>query len=193
MQKEGKMQRLFTLLIIVSAVFFAKHSQCCGQVMADTSSARKTSSELMTIEQLIKDARANVGFIGNKELIARINANPKLVLIDVRTKEEYDAAHMKGATWLERGIAEFTLSRTLRDPDAEIVVYCMKGNRSALVAKKLEQMGYHNVKSHVGLESWIADGYSLYNFLGEIKVVSMRKLNAATNPVEFYLDKKVSE
>lgn len=187
------MQRLFTIFSFVLAVIFINNPKCMGQGMPDTASARGESSELMTIEQIIKDARANVKFIDNNELIARINANPRLVLIDVRTKEEYDAAHMKGATWLERGVAEFTLSRTLRDPDAEIVVYCMKGNRSALVAKKLEQMGYHNVKSHVGLESWIADGYSLHNYLGEIKIVSLRKLNAATNPVEYYLDKKLIE
>ena len=185
------MDRVFTFFALLALLFGIQLSQCFGQGTPDSTTTRGATRGLMTIDQLIKDSRADVGFIGNKELIARINANPKLVLIDVRTKEEYDAAHMKGATWLERGIAEFTLSRTLRDADAEIVVYCLKGNRSALVAKKLEQMGYRNVKSHVGLESWIADGYSLFNYMGEIKIVSLRKLNAATNTVEYYLDKKI--
>lgn len=185
------MKRFFTIISVIALFFGINFAKCLGQGLADTNAMHNATQGLLTIDKLIKEARANVKFIGNKELIARINANPKLVLIDVRTKEEYDAAHMKGATWLERGIAEFTLSRTLRDADAEIVVYCLKGNRSALVVKKLEQMGYRNVKSHVGLESWIADGYSLFNYLGEIKIVSLRKLNAATNPVEYYLDKKI--
>jgi rhodanese-related sulfurtransferase len=145
---------------------------------------------LMTIQQLIKDAREGVDFINNDELLQRINANPKLILIDVRGKDEFDAGHFKGATWLDRGVVEFTLARTLRDPNAEIIVYCLKGNRSALVVKALKRMGYKNVKSHIGLEYWVNAGLPIYNFLGEVKIVKLRELNAATNPVDFYLDKK---
>ena len=60
-----------------------------------------------------------IDFISNEELIKRINVNPKLILIDVRAKEEYDVGHLKGATWVERGIAEFTLARMLRDTNAD--------------------------------------------------------------------------
>lgn len=164
---------------------------CLSQNISDKAlSATDTTKTLMTIEQLIKDAREGVCFIGNEELIQRINANPKLVLIDVRTKEEYDAGHFKGATWIDRGIVEFTMARTLLDPDAEIIVYCLKGNRSALVVKTLKRMGYKNVKSHIGLEYWVNAGLSIFNFLGEVKIVKLRELNAATNPVDYYLDKK---
>jgi len=155
-----------------------------------TISTPDSATSLMTIQQLIKDAREGVDFIGNEELILRIDSNPKLILIDVRGKDEYDAGHLKGATWIDRGVVEFTLARTLRDPNAEIIVYCLKGNRSALVVKTLKRMGYTNVKSHVGLEFWINAGLPIYNFLGEIKNLKLRELNAATNPVEFYLDKK---
>jgi rhodanese-related sulfurtransferase len=155
-----------------------------------TKSVSDTGGNLKTIEQVIQASREGVEFIGNKELIERINANPKLVLIDVRTKDEYDAGHLKGSTWLERGIAEFTMARTLRDPDAEIIVYCLKGNRSALVVKALRKMGYRNVKSHTGLEEWFKAGLPVYNYLGEVKMVQQRPLNAATNPVEYYADKK---
>lgn len=145
---------------------------------------------LMTIEQLIKDAREGVEFIGNEELIKRINDNPKLILLDVRTKDEYDAGHLKGATWVERGVAEFTLARTLREPNAEIIVYCQKGNRSALVVKTLQRMGYKNVKSHVGLEEWMKADLPIYNFLGEVKMVKPRELNANIYPIDYYMDKK---
>ncbi|HEX2968239.1 MAG TPA: rhodanese-like domain-containing protein [Bacteroidales bacterium] len=144
----------------------------------------------MTIEQLIKEARDGIDFIDNDELIRRINANPRLILIDVRGKDEYDAGHLKGATWLDRGVAEFTLARTIRDPKAEIIVYCLKGNRSALVVKILKHMGYENVKSHIGLEHWANAGLPIYNFLGEINGIKLRELNAATNPVDYYMNKK---
>jgi phage shock protein E len=148
------------------------------------------AEELLTIEQVIKDSHEGVEYIGNDDLLKRIDANPKLILLDVRTKDEYDAGHLKGATWLERGVAEFTLARTLRDPNAEIVVYCKGGNRSGLVVKALKRVGYKNVKAHVGFDKWAEAGLSFYNYLGEMKAVKLREINAATNPIEFYLDKK---
>jgi len=175
------------LTILLSAILLAMEF-CSAQNNAVP--VPDSAQALMTIQQLIKDAREGIDFINNDDLIQRINANPKLILIDVRGKDEYDAGHFKGATWLDRGVVEFTLARTLRDPDAEIIVYCLKGNRSALVAKTLKHMGYKNVKSHIGLEYWINAGLPICNFLGEIKSIKLRELNAATNPVEFYLDKK---
>ena len=178
------MKRIFSPLFPMLFAMELCYSQNNIAIIPDT------AQTLMTIQQLIKDAREGVDFISNEELIQRINANPKLILIDVRGKDEYDAGHLKGATWLDRGVVEFTLARTLRDPNAEIIVYCLKGNRSALVVKTLKRMGYKNVNSHIGLEFWINAGLPIYNFLGEIKSIKLRELNAATNPVEFYLDKK---
>jgi len=190
------MKKLLSILVFANVCIIA-FSQTTGEnIMQDSDkqtsviSIPDSTQSLMTIQQLIKDARESIDFISNEELIDRINANPKLVLLDVRTKEEYDAGHLKGATWLERGIAEFTLSRTLRNSNAEIIVYCLKRNRSALVTKTLKRMGYQNVKTHVGLEEWIKEGHSIYNFLGEIKVVKLREINAATNPIDFYMEKK---
>jgi rhodanese-related sulfurtransferase len=145
---------------------------------------------LITIDDVIKDARAGVEFLGNEALIRRIQANPKLVLLDVRTQEEYLAGHLKGATWMERGVAEFRLARTLRDRGAEIVVYCGVGNRSALVVKALKRLGYKNVRSHVGFNHWVAAGHSFFNLLGEAKMVKLQPLNAAMQPVDYYQDKR---
>lgn len=178
------MKKIVIILFIKLFAMELCYSQNSAVTVPDTAQA------LMTIQQLIKDAREGVDFINNDELIQRINANSKLILIDVRGKDEFDAGHLKGATWLDRGVVEFTLARTLRNPNAEIIVYCLKGNRSALVVKTLKRMGYKNVKSHIGLEYWINAGLPIYNFLGGIKSLKLRELNAATNPVEFYLDKK---
>ncbi len=181
------MKKILFVVIFLNLYIIA-YSQ---QKVENHSPKTDTVRSLMTIEQLIKDSREGVEFIGNKELIERINSNPKLVLIDVRTKDEYDAGHLKGSTWLERGIVEFTLARTLRDPNAEIIVYCLKGNRSALVVKVLKRMGYSNVKSHIGLEEWFKASLPIYNYLGEVKMVKPQNLNAATNPVVYDSNKKL--
>ena len=111
---------------------------------------------LLTIEQVVKEAHDGVEYMGNDELVKRINANPKLILLDVRTKEEYDAGHLKGATWVERGVAEFVLARTLRDPGAEVVVYCKGGNRSGLVVKALKRVATHQQSWSADVGGWLA-------------------------------------
>ncbi len=171
-------------------VFILTFVSLCMAAYSQTNNNTDTTKSLKTIKEVIEDSREGVEFIDNTELIKRINANPKLILLDVRNKEEYDAGHLKGATWLERGLVEYTMARTLREPDAEIIVYCAKGNRSAQVVKALKNMGYKNVKSHTGLEKWAEEGYSIYNYLGEIKVVKLREVNSATNPINYYQEKK---
>jgi rhodanese-related sulfurtransferase len=153
-------------------------------------SAPGSEARVRTIEEVIRDAREDVETIDNEQLSKRIVANPKLVLIDVRTKQEFDAGHLKGATWIERGVLEFTLARTLRDPDAEIILYCGKSNRSALAAKALKRMGYRNVRSHLGFEAWVEAGLPFHNFLGEARMIKLAKINAATTPIDLYQDKK---
>lgn len=177
------MKKLLFVLFLFNTCIYAYSQENTDKPVSE--------KELKTIKDVVEDAREGVVFVDNNELIKRIKDNQKLILLDVRSKEEYDAGHLKGATWMERGVVEFTMARTVRDADAEIIVYCMKSNRSALVVKALKQMGYKNVKSHIGMDGWIKDGNSIYNYLGEIKVVKQREVNAATNPIDYYLDKKI--
>lgn len=147
-------------------------------------------NQLKTIEQLIKEAHEDVNYINIDEMKERIKKNNRLVLVDVRTKQEFDAAHIKGSAWIERGIAEFVLVRSLPDPKAEIVVYCKQGNRTGLVIKALRKAGYVNVAGlEGGFDEWVHRGNTVHNFLGEFKMVNPVKINASSFGVELYRDK----
>ena len=146
---------------------------------------------LKSIDQVIADAQAGVEFITGKELTKRIAANPKLVLLDVRTEKEFSAAHLKGAAWVERGVAEFVLVRQLADPDAEIVVYCKVGNRTGLTIKALKEAGYRNVVGlQGGFDEWAKLGNAVHNYLGEFRLVKPITRNASSAAVDFYEDKQ---
>ncbi len=139
---------------------------------------------LMTIEEVVAAATADESLISNDDLKARMSANAGLFLIDVRSKQEFDGGHMPGAVWMERGIVEFRLARMERDADREIVITCAVGNRSTLVARVLRDMGYRRVASHVGFNMWAADGLPIETYLGEMRMVAQRQLNAATNATQ---------
>jgi rhodanese-related sulfurtransferase len=71
-------------------------------------------------------------------------------LIDVREDNEWEADHAAGAEHMGRGIIERDIEKAVPDKDAELVLYCGGGYRSALAADNLQKMGYTNVFSLAG-------------------------------------------
>ena len=152
--------------------------------------AAEKGSSIKTIAELKQQALAGVAMLSNTQLKARIENNSNLVLLDVRTEQEYTAGHIKGAAWIQRGIVEFVLARSLRDPQQEIIVYCKKGYRSGLVVKALREMGYSNINSHAGFDQWLADGNSYENYHGESRLISPVEKTAAGFQPDYVKPKK---
>jgi rhodanese-related sulfurtransferase len=71
-------------------------------------------------------------------------------LIDVREDNEWEASHAAGAEHMGRGIIERDIEKAVPEKDAELVLYCGGGYRSALAADNLQKMGYTNVFSMAG-------------------------------------------
>lgn len=81
------------------------------------------------------------------------------ILIDVREDGEWDAGHARGAIHIGKGVIERDIEQKIPDADAEIILYCGGGFRSALAASSLQQMGYRNVASMAGgWRAWQAAG-----------------------------------
>ena len=81
------------------------------------------------------------------------------ILIDVREDSEWDAGHARGATHIGKGVIERDIEQKIPDADAEIILYCGGGFRSALAASSLQKMGYRNVASMAGgWRAWEAAG-----------------------------------
>lgn len=81
------------------------------------------------------------------------------ILIDVREDSEWDAAHARGAIHIGKGVIERDIEKRIPDQNAEIILYCGGGYRSALAAKAIGEMGYRNVRSMAGgWRAWLAAG-----------------------------------
>ena len=88
---------------------------------------------------------------------ARMDSGDTIVILDVRTQEEYDAGHIAGAILVPNETIADKQPALLPDLDAEILVYCRSGNRSAQAAKKLIAIGYTNVVDFGGIIDWPYD------------------------------------
>lgn len=83
-----------------------------------------------------------------------IQANPAAIILDVRTKAEYDRKHIPNALLLpieELRSGNFT---KLPDKDAVILIYCWTGRRAEDSAEILVEHGYTKVAEFGGLVDW---------------------------------------
>ena len=88
---------------------------------------------------------------------ARMDSGDEIIVLDVRTQEEYDAGHIAGAILIPNETIIDKQPELLPDLNAEILVYCRSGNRSAQAAKKLIAIGYTNVVDFGGIIDWPYD------------------------------------
>lgn len=72
------------------------------------------------------------------------------VLLDVRERDEYEAGHIEGAQLCSRSQLEEAISTLVPDKHTPIVCYCGGGNRGAVAADALQQLGYDQVRSIEG-------------------------------------------
>jgi molybdopterin/thiamine biosynthesis adenylyltransferase/rhodanese-related sulfurtransferase len=93
------------------------------------------------------------------------------VVIDVREQDEYVQGFIPGSKWIPRGFLEMRIEDAVPERDREIILYCAGGNRSALSARALKEMGYTNVKSLAGgFAAWKRAGHE-----AEIPVVMSKE------------------
>ena len=100
--------------------------------------------------KLVAEAKKHVNEISVAEARAKLAANPKAVLLDVREDHEWQAGHATEAAHLGKGILERDLEKLHPDPNTEIIMYCGGGFRSALTCDAAQKMGYKNVHSLIG-------------------------------------------
>lgn len=89
-----------------------------------------------------------------KQAKARMDSGDAIIILDVRTQEEFNAGHIAGAILIPNETILDEQPALLPDLDAEILVYCRSGNRSAQSANKLIAIGYTNVYDFGGIIDW---------------------------------------
>ncbi|MFM7841066.1 MAG: rhodanese-like domain-containing protein [Nitrospira sp.] len=93
---------------------------------------------------------------------AKCDRGEQFHFVDVREESEFAADRAKGARHIGRGVLERDIEGLIPNKQAEIILYCGGGFRSALAADSLGQMGYTNVTSmEGGIRAWRTAGYAI--------------------------------
>lgn len=78
----------------------------------------------------------------------------KVTIVDVRTKDEFDEAHIPDAVNVPNEEIGSEQPKEFPDKDDVLIVYCRTGVRSKQASDKLVEMGYENVYDMGGIVDW---------------------------------------
>jgi rhodanese-related sulfurtransferase len=111
-------------------------------------------------EKFVEEANKVVDAKKPEEAKKWLTEKSDCVLLDVRTEQEIkEQGAIEGALVMEYGKVPFNITKKVHNADAPFLVVCKQGGRSALIAKMLSEMGYHDVH-HIegGILAWKKQG-----------------------------------
>jgi rhodanese-related sulfurtransferase len=126
---------------------------------------------------LVADCLPHINEVFPWDLEDELKQNPDILLIDINEPYEYSLAHIPEAINVPRGILESacdygydeTVPKLAGGREKTIIVTCRSGNRSALAAHTMQQMGFKNVRSlKTGLRGWNDNDSSLKDYQNDI-------------------------
>jgi rhodanese-related sulfurtransferase len=91
--------------------------------------------------------------ISPKDAYERLKSKEDIILLDVRTQEEYEEKHIPNSINIPLNLLA-QVEKKLPDKNKTIFVYCLSGSRSATASKLLSKFGYTNIYNMGGINSW---------------------------------------
>ena len=118
---------------------------------------------MKTFDDLVAEASTHITELMPWDLVAKIEQNEPVLLIDVREADEFRSMHIANAINIPRGILEAASEqgydesnpKLINARNQEVVVICRSGKRSCLAAYTLQQLGFNKALSlKTGLRGW---------------------------------------
>ena len=134
------------LAVLVVSLGLAACSNSDATTSPETTVARSTESV----------APAGIRVVAPEEAAATIADPPAdLVILDVRTLEEFEDGHIEGAVMLDFYRDDFADELAKFDPDVPYVLYCRSGNRSSQARAIMSDLGFQSVEDvEGGIVGW---------------------------------------
>lgn len=107
----------------------------------------------MKIQQITKEIRNafarhlfryddQITYMEAREMMRK---NPLAILIDVRSKQEYDEYHLDGAICIPTYELANEITKIIDNKEQTIIIYCQSGGRSRKAISLLRKMGYQSL------------------------------------------------
>ena len=124
---------------------------CLGLLMAWSGAA--AAQQHATVEKAAKQTSA-------EQLQEALGKNLKILVVDVRSPQEFRTGHIPGAVNIPIDNLATTLEEMKVLKDTTLVTMCERGGRSSRAALELQKMGY-NTASFCTIDSWKKCGFKI--------------------------------
>lgn len=88
------------------------------------------------------------------EDVLKMALNKEIIIVDVRSKEEFLSGHIKDAMHCDVETIRKNAPNVLKDKDLHYFLYCQSGYRSSVAQAELKRLGYTKVDNLGGVVSW---------------------------------------
>ncbi len=107
---------------------------------------------------MIKD----IGSAEAYELIQKNKGNEDFVVLDIRTRMEYDSGHIQDAVLIDFYSDDFKEQLDRLDKDKTYLIYCRTASRTSAVLSLLEELGFSEVYHMIGgIIDWESEGFGV--------------------------------
>ena len=79
------------------------------------------------------------------DFFKELTKNSQIILIDVRSNQEYEEGHLNGAININVYNIQNEIDKIVKNKEKNIIIYCSSGYRSRKAKEILNKMGYTNV------------------------------------------------
>ncbi|HKM00392.1 MAG TPA: rhodanese-like domain-containing protein [Mobilitalea sp.] len=131
----------YTILLLTIVIFLL--SGCSSKGNSTTPDNVSDAPEYLTIT--------------SDEAKKMMDDSTDIIILDVRTVDEYNEGHIKDAILLQDADILDKAEIVLTDKASTILVYCRSGRRSAQAAEDLASLGYTNIYDFGGIIDWEYD------------------------------------
>jgi len=108
--------------------------------------------------QRAREAKTRIKEIEPRGAMHRLATGDDVIFLDVREPHEWNLFHIPGALHVPLGEVENRVQEVV-PRDRDVIVYCGGGNRSAIAADTMQELGYARVASmSEGVRGWVNAG-----------------------------------
>lgn len=143
----SRTKQLFPFALLCSLLLSACSFDKSGGNQGSEKAAGEAASQE---EEKMEDAYHKI----TAEEAKKMTEEGNVVIVDVRTPEEYEEAHVPGAVSVPSETIGDEMPAALPDTDAVLIVYCRTGVRSRQASDKLSSLGYQKIYDMGGIVDW---------------------------------------
>lgn len=146
-----------TLFLVFIIIVLALIISACSTSQGDSNITTTDNTQTDNTQTGNSERNENIGEykkITAQEGKKMLDENENILLLDVRTEEEYNEGHIPDSILIPYDIIKDEASEKLKDKEQTIIIYCRSGRRSAIAANELIGIGYKNVYDMGGIIDW---------------------------------------